>query len=29
MLGWIYKKWDVGVRPGLGWLRTGIGGGRL
>jgi hypothetical protein len=22
-------KWDVGVRTGLGWLRIGIGGGRL
>jgi hypothetical protein len=29
MLGWIFKKWDVGVRNGLGWLRIGIGGGRL
>jgi hypothetical protein len=29
MLGWIFKKWDVGVRTGLGWLRKGIGGGRL
>jgi hypothetical protein len=29
MLGWIFKKWDVGVRTGLGWLRRGIGGGRL
>jgi hypothetical protein len=29
MLGWIFKKWDVGVRTGLGWLRIGIGGGRL
>jgi hypothetical protein len=29
MLGWIFKKWDVGVRIGLGWLRIGIGGGRL
>jgi hypothetical protein len=29
MLGWIFKKWDVGVRSGLGWLRIGIGGGRL
>jgi hypothetical protein len=28
MLGWIFKKWDVGVRTGLGWLRIGIGGGR-
>jgi hypothetical protein len=29
MLGWIFKKWDVGMRNGLGWLRIGIGGGRL
>jgi hypothetical protein len=29
LLGWIFKKWDVGVRSGLGWLRIGIGGGRL
>jgi hypothetical protein len=29
MLGWIFKKWDVGVRTGLGWLRIGIGGGRF
>jgi hypothetical protein len=27
MLGWIFKKWDVGVRTGLGWLRIAIGGG--
>jgi hypothetical protein len=29
MLGWIFKKWDVGVRTGWGWLRIGICGGRL
>jgi hypothetical protein len=29
MLGWIFKKWDVGVRTGLGWLRIGIRGGLL
>jgi hypothetical protein len=29
MLGWIFNKWDVGVRTGLFWLRIGIGGGRL
>jgi hypothetical protein len=29
MLGWIFKKWDVGVRTRLGCLRIGIGGGRL
>jgi hypothetical protein len=25
----MFNKWDVGVRTGLGWLRIGIGGGRL
>jgi hypothetical protein len=29
MSGWIFKKWDVGVRTGLGWLRIGIRVGRL
>jgi hypothetical protein len=29
ILGWIFKKWDGGVRTGLGWLRIGTGGGRL
>jgi hypothetical protein len=29
MLGWIFKKWDVGVRTGLVWLRIWIRGGRL
>jgi hypothetical protein len=29
MLGWIFRKWDVGVRTGLGWLRIGTGGGRF
>jgi hypothetical protein len=29
ILGWIFKKWDMGVRTGLGWLRIGTGGGRL
>jgi hypothetical protein len=29
MLGCIFKRWDVGVRTGLGWLKIGIGGGRL
>jgi hypothetical protein len=29
MLGWIFKKWNVGVRSGLGWPRIGIRGGRL
>jgi hypothetical protein len=26
---WIFRKWDVGVWTGLGWLRTGKGGGHL
>jgi hypothetical protein len=29
ILEWIFKKWDVGVRTGLGWLRLGAGGGHL
>jgi hypothetical protein len=29
MLGWIFKKWDVGVSTGLGWLGIGIRGRRL
>jgi hypothetical protein len=29
ILGLIFKKWDVGVRTGLGWLRIGTGVGRL
>jgi hypothetical protein len=29
MLRWIFKKWGVGVRTGLDWLRIGIRGGRL
>jgi hypothetical protein len=29
ILEWIFKKWDVGVKTGLGWLRIGTGGGRL
>jgi hypothetical protein len=29
ILGWIFKKWGVGVRTGLGCLRIRIGGGRL
>jgi hypothetical protein len=26
-LGWIFRKWDVGVWTGLGWLRIETGGG--
>jgi hypothetical protein len=29
MLGWIFRKWDVGVWTRLGWLRIGTGGGCL
>jgi hypothetical protein len=29
MIGLIFQRWDVGVRTGLGWLRIGVGGGRL
>jgi hypothetical protein len=29
MLGWIFKRWDMGVRTGLGWFRIVTGGGRL
>jgi hypothetical protein len=29
ILGLIFKKWDVVVRTGLGWLRIGTGVGRL
>jgi hypothetical protein len=29
ILGWFFRKWDVGVWTGLGWLRIGTGGGQL
>jgi hypothetical protein len=29
ILGWMFRKWDVGVWTGLGWLRIGTGGGQL
>jgi hypothetical protein len=29
ILGWIFRKWDVGVWTGLGWLRIKTGGGQL
>jgi len=29
ILGWIAGRWDVGMWTGLGWPRTGTGGGRL
>jgi hypothetical protein len=25
VLGWIFRKWDVGVWIGFGWLRIGTG----
>jgi len=29
ILRWIFKKWDLGARTGLIWLKTGTGGGHL
>ena len=29
ILGWISRRWDVGMWTGLGWFRIGTGGGRL
>ena len=29
ILGWISRRWDVGMWTGLGWPRIGSGGGRL
>jgi hypothetical protein len=29
ILKWIFRKWDVGVWTGLGWLRIETGGERL
>jgi len=29
ILGWISRRWGVGMWTGLGWLRLGTGGGRL
>jgi len=29
ILGWISRKWDVGMWTQLGWIRIGTGGGRL
>ena len=29
ILGWICRRWDVGIWTGLGWLRIETGGGRL
>jgi hypothetical protein len=29
ILRWIFRKWDVGIRTGLSWLRIGTGSGHL
>jgi len=29
ILGWIYRRWDVGIWTGFGWSRIETGGGRL
>ena len=29
VLGWISRRWDVGIWTGLGWPRIETGGGRL
>jgi len=29
ILGWISRRWDVGIWTGLGWPRIAIFGGRL
>jgi len=29
ILGWISRRWDVGIWTGLGWPRIEIDGGRL
>jgi hypothetical protein len=29
ILRWIFRKWDVGVWTGLGWLGIETGGGHL
>ena len=29
ILGWISRRWDVGMWTGLGWPRIETGGGRL
>jgi hypothetical protein len=29
ILEWIFRRWDVGVWTGLGWLRIETGGGHL
>jgi len=29
ILGWISRRWDVGIWTGLGWSRIETGGGRM
>jgi len=29
IIGWIFRKWDVGTWTGLIWLRIGTGGGHF
>ena len=29
ILGWICRRWDVGIWTGFGWPRIETGGGRL
>ena len=29
LLGWISRRWDVGIWTGMGWPRIETGGGRL
>jgi len=29
ILGWVSRRWDVGIWTGLGWSRIETGGGRL
>ena len=29
IVGWISRRWDVGIWTGLGWPRIETGGGRL
>jgi len=29
ILGWIFRRWDVGIWTGLGWPRIETGGGHL
>jgi hypothetical protein len=28
-LGWIFRKWDVRLWTGFGWLKIEIGGGKF